>query len=252
MRWSPWPAVGWTFGAAAGGAAAAGAAPFSGMSFATTRPPGPEPARLSRADAAFGGDLFRQRRGLHPCARGRRGGWGRSRRGFRSAGGPPAGASAFGAGAAAAAISCLPLGKNQRDLLTDFRDASVGHINLLQHAIIKCLHFHRGLVRLDLGEDVSGFHGVALFLFPARDGSFDHRVAQLGHGDDRHTIIRGLDFRPLLADLEHFRDDTLRVGKLERFDRRRINRRRIQGGHAFHGSVEIVEGILHDDGGNLG
>ena len=91
------------------------------------------------------------------------------------------------------AIRRFTLGQDQRDLLSDFGDASVGHINLFENAIIKCLHFHRRLVGFDFGEDVPGLYGVTLFLFPTRDGSFDHRVAQLGHGDDRHTILRGSD-----------------------------------------------------------
>ena len=102
-------------------------------------------------------------------------------------------ASAFGSRCRVCAIRRFTLSQDQRDLLSDFGDASIGHINLLENAIIKCLHFHRRLVGFDLGEDVPRLYGVTLFLFPARDGSFDHRVAQLGHGDDRHTILRGSD-----------------------------------------------------------
>ena len=83
----------------------------------------------------------------------------------------------------------LAFGKNQRHFLSDLRNTPVAHIDLLEHAVVESLHLHGGLVGFHLGEDVTRFDGVALFLLPARDGSFDHRVAQLGHGDNRHGNV---------------------------------------------------------------
>jgi len=52
--------------------------------------------------------------------------------------------------------------------------------------LVEGLHFHGGFVRLDFGEDVADFHLVALFFAPLDQRALEHRIAQLGHGDDGH------------------------------------------------------------------
>jgi hypothetical protein len=115
-------------------------------------------------------------------------------------------------------LSGLAFGKNKRYLLSDLRNTPVAHIDFLEHAIIEGLHFHGGLVGFHLGEDVTRFYGVALFLSPARNGSFDHRVAQLGHRNNRHGECGDGDSGLVLANLQHLADYTLRSRELERFN----------------------------------
>ena len=52
------------------------------------------------------------------------------------------------------------------------------------------LEFDRGLVRLDVGDDLAAVDGVALLLVPADDGPFPHIVSHLGHDDvGSHDIL---------------------------------------------------------------
>jgi hypothetical protein len=50
-----------------------------------------------------------------------------------------------------------------------------GHEDLADHALVHGLEFHRGLVGLDLGEDVAGRHGVAFLDQPFGERAVLHR-----------------------------------------------------------------------------
>jgi hypothetical protein len=57
-------------------------------------------------------------------------------------------------------------------------DDDCGH-----RAGVEGLHFHGGLVGLDLGDGLPLLDLVALFLEPPDEGALGHGVALLGHGD---------------------------------------------------------------------
>ena len=66
--------------------------------------------------------------------------------------------------------------------------ADGGFLAFLNHdrgdcAFIESLHFHRGLVGLDLGEDIADLDAIADLLVPFDEGAFGHGVRELGHFD---------------------------------------------------------------------
>ena len=65
-----------------------------------------------------------------------------------------------------------------RDVVGAFR-----HQNLAERAFVDRLHFHGGLVGLDLGDHVAGLDGVAFLLEPLGEVALLHRGRQRGHED---------------------------------------------------------------------
>ena len=55
------------------------------------------------------------------------------------------------------------------------------NVNAPQNAARRRVHLHDGLVRLDFGENIPSFHGVARRLQPLDDGAVLHLMVQLGH-----------------------------------------------------------------------
>src|SRR5207245_2657581 len=61
--------------------------------------------------------------------------------------------------------------------------STLTHHDLPQHARAEGLDLDVGLVGLDLGDDITALHGVALFLDPLDDLAGLHGVGQLRHDD---------------------------------------------------------------------
>ena len=78
------------------------------------------------------------------------------------------------------------VGENEGDFVADFDDAAFLDVEFGQFALVEGLHFHGGLVGFDFGEDVADFDVVTFVFAPFDEGTFEHGVAQFGHGDERH------------------------------------------------------------------
>jgi hypothetical protein len=65
--------------------------------------------------------------------------------------------------------------------------------DLAHHAFVHRLEFHRGLVGLDLGEDVAGGDGVALLHQPFGERAFLHRGGERGHENFGCHYLRPLN-----------------------------------------------------------
>ena len=93
-------------------------------------------------------------------------------------------------GRSADALRILALAGNQRDKLVDRNvRRAFRHDDLGKNAFVHRLHFHGGLVGLDLGDDVAGFHRVAFLLQPLGKVALFHRGRQGGHQDiDGHGV----------------------------------------------------------------
>jgi hypothetical protein len=61
-----------------------------------------------------------------------------------------------------------------------------GDEDLPEHAAAERFHLHVGLVRLDLGEDVTTLHAVAFLFDPLDDLAGLHRLGELRHLDLGH------------------------------------------------------------------
>jgi hypothetical protein len=92
----------------------------------------------------------------------------------------------------AGAVSPLPSAAGLRRVLAFFQQGSrwgvdlhalgaLGDQDLAHYAFVHRLEFHRGLVGLDLGEDIAGRDRVALLHQPFRERAFLHRGGQRGH-----------------------------------------------------------------------
>jgi hypothetical protein len=171
---------------------------FSTSAF-TMRPFGPEPLIRKGRDpcpwrcAARGARRRCGRRGVASGAAGCRCG-----RGGRRGGGcgQPGQAGCFrcggrrlglgpGAEVPAPMSSALsPSSEKNRDGGVDLHAlGAFGHEDLADHALVHGLELHRGLVGLDLGEDVTGRHGVAFLDQPLGERAVFHRGREGGHQD---------------------------------------------------------------------
>ena len=79
------------------------------------------------------------------------------------------------------------LKRYQRDQRSHLHLTTSLHHDRGHAAIVEALHFHRGLVGLDVRNDRARLDGVAFFHIPLDDSACFHRVGQARHGDfNRH------------------------------------------------------------------
>jgi hypothetical protein len=111
--------------------------------------------------------------------------------GVAAARGSRRGGGGFGGGAAAAAsrraadiVGAFALFQKNGDGGVDLHAlGAFFYKDLADHALVHGLEFHRGLVGLDLGEDVARVHGVAFLDQPFGERAVLHGGAERGHQD---------------------------------------------------------------------
>jgi hypothetical protein len=81
----------------------------------------------------------------------------------------------------------LALFAQDRDRSPELDRRALVDEQLEQHALVFEVEVHVRLVGLDFGDQISGRHGVALFLDPFDEDTLFHRGRELGQSDDlRH------------------------------------------------------------------
>jgi hypothetical protein len=163
--------------------------------------------------------------------------------------------AAFGAGGractAGSSADVFAIGSQNGDQRIDL-DAfgAGGNDELGNDAFVDGFDFHRRLVGFDLGDHIAGLDRIAFLDQPLGEVALFHGRREGRHRDvDRHRNTLPL---LLVADGFHRLDDFVDIRKRELFEVGGVRHRHVLAGDRQDRRIEIIEGLLHDAGGDFG